>query len=94
MTRKGNKPSDCTEKRSVVTRSRKKITSTHTVEKTVFKYPDASTFVKRAIYDKINKEIEESLKIDGKIIRGLYSTLATKYFYTGFLNRKNIQKKL
>ena len=32
------------------------------------------------------------IKIHGQIICGLYATLATKYFYTGFLNRKNIQK--
>ena len=94
MARKGNKRSNRTVNSTVVTRTRTKITVTRTVENTVFKHTKASIDVKRAIYDKINKEIDESIKIHGQIIRGLYATLATKYFYTGFLNRKNIQKKL
>ena len=92
MARKGNKRSNSTVNSTVVTRTRAKTTITHTVEKIVFKHTKASPDVKRAIYYKINKEIDDSIKIHGQIIRGLYATLATKYFYTGFLNRKNIQK--
>ena len=96
MTKKRNKPAGkvlTTKKTVTKTVTRSKTTITKTVIRTKIVHADVPKNVRDVIYSKINSEIDILKKNnDGKIKRGLYSDLAQKYFYNGFLNRKNIQK--
>ena len=97
MSKKRNKPAGQARQQTMkmsmtkaVTRSQTTIMKT--IKRTKFVYADASKSVRDVIYNRINYEIDISKENnDGKIIRGLYSMLAKK-IYSGFLNRKNIQK--
>ena len=98
MTKKNNKTSgragqQTTKKTVTKITTRLQTTITKTVTRTKFVNANVPKQVRDVIYSRINSEIDISKKNnDGKIKRGLYSSLAQKYFYNGLLNCKNIQK--
>ena len=98
ITKKNNKTSgragqQTTKKTVTNITTRLQTTITKTFTRTKFVHANVPKQVRNVIYSKINSEIDISKENnDGKIKRGLYSSLAQKYFYNGFLNHKNIQK--